>query len=105
MTILVQARAWYFKLKTRSIEHLVVVEAVRCGIEADPLAIHGLVVARSLFVLFPDIRLINASDLVFDTKESILVVDVLASFTLCNNFCPVSTLCFQNTNTVILPVV
>ena len=43
-------------------------------------------------MLLPDVRLLNASDLVFDAKDSILIVDVLALLALGHNLLPLSAL-------------
>ena len=92
---LVEAGAGYLEFQALSIEYLIVVEAWRCGIEADALAGNGLVVACTLLVLLPDVRLFNARDLVLNAEDCIFVVHMLALLTLRHNLTPLATLVAQ----------
>lgn len=53
-------------------------------------------------MLLPDVRLLNASDLVFDAKDSILVVDVLALLALGHNLLPLSALAREDPHVRVL---
>lgn len=97
-TFLIESGARHLQLKGLSIEHLVVVKARRCSIEADTLSSHNLVIANTLAVLLPDIGFPDARNLVLDTEDSILVVNVLALLALCHNLLLLATLTIKNAN-------
>ena len=81
-SLLIETWAWDLKLEALPVEHLIVVKTRRSCVETDPFASDGLVVTRSLTVLTPHIRLLNASNLILDTEDGILIVDVLTLLTL-----------------------
>jgi hypothetical protein len=95
-SILIQARARHLKLQALAIEDLVVVESRRGGIEADAFATDGLVVASPCAMLTPHISILNASDLIFNSKRSLLVVHMFAMITLCHDFAALASMTFQN---------
>ena len=80
----IQTRSWHFKFETLPIEHLVVVESRRSGIETDFPACYLLEVLCSLLSVFPFLKTLDASDLSISSKHLILhrlVVNMLATLT------------------------
>lgn len=81
----VQAWAGDIKLETLAVEDLIVVEAGGGCVEPDSLARYSFVVRRPHAVLLPDVGFFDAGDLVFDSENGILVIDVLPLLTLRHN--------------------
>ena len=96
--VLVQTWSWHLQLETLSIEDLIVIESRWGRIEADSLSCDRLVVSGSRALITPDIRVFDASDLIFYTEDGLLVVNMLALFTLCDNLGTLATLTFQNSH-------
>lgn len=101
-SILVETGAWHFKLQALAVEHLVVVEARRGCIEADTFASNRLIVTGSCAMLSPDVLVLDASYLVFNSKDCLLVIDVLSMFTLCDNLGALASIASEDTNAWVL---
>ena len=84
---------------------MVIIETGRGSVKADSLASNDLIVACSLSVLLPDVRVLDARHLVFYTKDGILVIDMLALLTLRHNLLPLAALAAQNADAVVPPMV
>ena len=101
-SILVETWAWYLKFQTLAIEDLVVVEAGRGCVETNTFASNRLIVTRPRAMLSPNVLVFDACDLVFDSKDGLLVINVLAMFTLCNNLGALASIAFKNTDAWVL---
>ncbi len=101
-SILVETRAWYFKLQALAVEDLVVVEAGRGCIETNTFASNRLIVTGPRAMLSPNVLIFDACDLVFNAKDGLFVIDVLAMLTLCDNLRAFASIAFKNTDAWVL---
>jgi hypothetical protein len=67
------------------VKNLIVVESRRSRIEADFAAQYLLTVSRSGLVSRPKAVVVQVSDVVFDTKDGLSIIDVLACGALRND--------------------
>ena len=103
--VLIQARPWHLQLETLPVEDLVVVEARRGSIEAHTLARNRLVITRPRPIALPHVLiLLHASHLIFDAKNGVFIIHVLALFTLRHDLRAFATLALQNANAGIVPL-
>lgn len=98
----VQARARDVKLETLAVKDLIVVEAGGGCVESDSLARYSFVVGRPHAVLLPDVGLFDAGDLILDSENGILVIDVFSLLTLRHNPWLPSALALQDSTARVL---
>ena len=95
----VQTRPWHFKFQALSIEDLVVIEAWRGGIETNSFTSSRLIIGSTCTLILPaSCVVLNASDLVLDSKDCFFVVDMLTLLALRHNLGPLSRIRLKNTN-------
>lgn len=104
LTILIEPRSWHLKLQALSVEHLVVVESRRCGIETDALASHALIITCTSAFLLPALIVLDASDLILDAEDRITVIHVLSLIRLGDNLSALAVDGLQESHTWIMRV-
>ena len=99
----VQARPWYLELQALPIEDLVVIEAWRGSVETNSFTSRRFIIGSTCTLILPaSCVVLNASDLILDSKDSFFIVDMLALLTLRHNLGPLSCIRLKNANPWVL---
>ena len=90
--VLVEPRSRNLKFEALSIKDLIIVEARWCSVKTDMLACHWFVIAGSSTMLLPYISVVlDACHLIFNAKDSLFVIHVLALFALSDDLGSLAT--------------
>ena len=100
--VFVETWSWHFELQALSIEDLTMMETRRCSIETNAFASNRFIIASSCASLTPLCSVLEASDLIFDAKDGLFIVDMLACITLSDDLATLSSVRPEDANAWIL---